>query len=171
MPAQFRSDSVSPSNALLLFLVLLIVLLILPCLLLSFLIIRRYRRMTIRDYGSSFGSPVALSREDLIEGDDDYEGVDGFEGVEARWLDGVSQIPITLPPLIDEEAEDQNDSGFDDASAPLLRRALEDSARASRSPSPATSARSPDAGARNPFTNHRLLSLISTTRCQLQSRN
>jgi SPRY domain len=70
----------------------------------------------------------------------------------------LAETPITPPPPItpiDEEIEDQNDSGSDDASAPLLQRALENSAGASRSPSPATSARSPDAGARNPFTNHR----------------
>ena len=68
----------------------------------------------------------------------------------------LPDTPITPPPPItpiDEENEDQGDS--DDPSAPLLRRALENSAGASRSPSPATSSRSFDAGARNPFTNHR----------------
>ena len=70
----------------------------------------------------------------------------------------LAESPITPPPPItpiDEAIEDQeDDSASDDASAPLLRRALGNSAGASRSPSP-TSSRSFDAGARNPFTNHR----------------
>lgn len=71
-----------------------------------------------------------------------------------------SITPITPPPPItpiDEATEDQDDddSASDDQSAPLLRRALGSRAGASRSPSPTTSSRSFDAGARNPFTNHR----------------
>ena len=71
----------------------------------------------------------------------------------------LPESPITPPPPItpiDEENEDQGDSASDDPSATLLRRALENSGGASRSPSPVTSSRSFDAGARNPFTNHRL---------------
>ena len=71
----------------------------------------------------------------------------------------LPETPITPPPPItpiaDEAIGDQDDSASDDPSAPLLRRALENSAGASRSPSPATSSRSFDAGARNPFTSHR----------------
>jgi len=66
--------------------------------------------------------------------------------------------PMTPPPPItpiDEDAEDQEgDSGSDDPSAPLLSRGTGNQG-VSRSPSPATSSRSYDAGARNPFTNHR----------------
>lgn len=72
----------------------------------------------------------------------------------------TSILPETPPPPItpiDEDIEDQDDddSASDNPSAPLLRRALANSAGASRSPSPATSSRSFDAGARNPFTNDR----------------
>jgi hypothetical protein len=66
--------------------------------------------------------------------------------------------PMTPPPPItpiDEDVEDQEgDSGSDDPSAPLLSRGTGNQS-VSRSPSPATSSRSYDAGARNPFTNHR----------------
>ena len=70
------------------------------------------------------------------------------------------------PPItpIDEEPDD-NDSGSDDPSAPLLNNSTRENtssnrgagrgADPSRSPSPAVSSRSHDAGARNPFTNHR----------------
>lgn len=66
--------------------------------------------------------------------------------------------PMTPPPPItpiDEAVEDQeDDSGSDDPSAPLLNRGS-GTRGVSRSPSPATSSRSYNAGARNPFTNHR----------------
>ena len=67
----------------------------------------------------------------------------------------LAESPITPPPPItpiDEAVGDEDNSPSDDASAPLLRRALDNSV-GSRSPSP--SARPFDAGARNPFTNHR----------------
>ncbi|KAF8168045.1 concanavalin A-like lectin/glucanase domain-containing protein [Crassisporium funariophilum] len=74
----------------------------------------------------------------------------------------LSEMPLTPPPPmtpLDEVVEDQDDddSASDDPSAPLLRRALGNAAGVTRSPSPATSSRSirVDAGARNPFTNHR----------------
>ncbi|KAJ3494672.1 hypothetical protein NLJ89_g10756 [Agrocybe chaxingu] len=68
--------------------------------------------------------------------------------------------PETPPPPItpiDEEhaGEDEEDSASDDPSAPLLNSAARNRG-ASRSPSPpTTSSRAHDAGARNPFTNHR----------------
>lgn len=71
----------------------------------------------------------------------------------------LTEAPITPPPPItpiDEAIEDQDDdSASDDPSVPFLRRMSGNSAGASRSPSPVTSSRSFDAGARNPFTNHR----------------
>jgi hypothetical protein len=67
--------------------------------------------------------------------------------------------PITPPPPItpiDEDEEQDSDSESDDPSAPLLNnRRTGDNEGALRAPSPATSSRSNDAGARNPFTNHR----------------
>ena len=64
--------------------------------------------------------------------------------------------PMTPPPPItpiDEAVEDQDgDSGSDDPSAPLLNRGMGNQG-VSRSPSPTS--RSHNAGARNPFTNHR----------------
>ncbi|KAF8203601.1 endosome protein [Pholiota molesta] len=73
---------------------------------------------------------------------------------------------IASSPLRSCEEDDSSDSGSDDPSAPLLDAALLNIGHtsrgaatgggASRSPSPATSARSfNDAGARNPFTNRR----------------
>ncbi|KAF8912717.1 concanavalin A-like lectin/glucanase domain-containing protein [Gymnopilus junonius] len=77
----------------------------------------------------------------------------------------LPETPITPPPPItpiDEEPDDE-DSASDDPSAPLLnnrettsiRQGRRTGAGASRSPSPTVSSRSHDAGARNPFTNHR----------------
>ncbi|TFK30494.1 SPRY-domain-containing protein [Coprinopsis marcescibilis] len=72
----------------------------------------------------------------------------------------VPPTPLTPPPPItpiDENSENEYEAehGFDDPSQPLLSRSTDDYA-APPSPTVSTRSASPDAGARNPFTNARL---------------